>query len=126
MKAFLEYSSELINDYLFEDYTSVNVRLLAFKEEDEDFVITHFKLKFTSQMEIELRSYSSFDNKTIYIEETIEIDKFPQKILCNEDGFYYRIHDSKYKFHQNPNIPSTYDNFLNIYIIQANISVIQS
>lgn len=114
MRPFLEYSQKLINDFLFEDYTSINIRFLAFKEKGGDFVITHFKLNFTSKMENDLRSFSSFDDKTIYIEETIEIGNLSQKILQNEDVFYYKIYDSKYNFHQKINIPPTYDNFLNI------------
>lgn len=114
MKPFLDYSKKLIHDFLYEDYSYVNIRFLAFKEEGGEYVITNIKLDFSSKEASKLRYFFSFDNKVLYVEDVVEIDILSQRIEKVEDVFYYKINDSKYKFHQNINIPPSYESFRSI------------
>ncbi|MBN1216250.1 MAG: hypothetical protein JXA99_12520 [Candidatus Lokiarchaeota archaeon] len=111
MKNFLDFSNKLINENLFEDYKSIHIRFIAYKE-DRQYYISHFRFQFSSQSEGQINSYESIDKESIYIEETIKVKDFLQCFQYDKKKMYFILFDNKYWFHDYINEPNSYEEFL--------------
>ena len=108
------FIKKLKDDFLFENYNKVKIQLLAFKNDDNLYIITHFKLEFSSKETNNSKFFLSIEDRSIYLRDVINITKFIKRFSFTNNKVLYKISDLAFIFSDLINIPRSYEDYLSM------------
>ena len=113
-KKFVDYIEKLKDKYLFEGYSNLRVRIVAFNRESFSEII-YFRLDFTSEETRfnEPRYSLNEGERVVLFEEIIDFNEFIHQIVLN--GFlYYKSGENEYQFTHSIKFPIFFSEFKEI------------
>lgn len=109
---FFDWLKQIEREFLHESYTHINMHIMAYKFEEEKYIITHFKLQFFSKRIGTPRWHYSIHEKAVFIDHWIKIDELLEMFATNDDGLLLKISNLELTFNKNLNLPPSYESYL--------------
>ena len=107
-----DWLKQIEREFLHENYTHINMHIMAYKFEEEKYIITHLKLKFFSKRIGTPRWHYSIHEKAVFIDHWIKIDELLKMFATNDDGLLLKIGGLELSFNKNLNLPPSYESYL--------------